>query len=98
MASINEAFAECFTLLHAAPDPAPLIHTLHWPILDAIQHANAAAARAAMLAHFDQLAQVLRDLGVGDEPLVGRGPAASTPAPDSGASRERAYAPAAGRG
>jgi GntR family transcriptional repressor for pyruvate dehydrogenase complex len=98
MVSINEAFAELFTLLHGTPDTARLIHELHWPILNAIRLKDVGAARSAMLAHFDQLEQVLRELGVGDEPLVGRGAAASTPAPDSGASRERAYAPAAGRG
>lgn len=66
MTSLNEAFAECFDLLHAAPDPSRLIHELHWPIADAIRRAHAADARRAMVAHFDQLEQVLRELGLGD--------------------------------
>ncbi len=98
MASINEAFAECFTLLHAAPDPAPLIHALHWPILDAIQRTDAAAARAAMLAHFDQLAQVLREHGVGDEPLGVRTVAMPKPAADDDCASRRRQGPAAERG
>lgn len=72
MASINDAFAECFALLHATPDPAPLIHALHWPILDAIRRGDTAAARTAMQTHFDQLDQVLRELGLRDEPLGDR--------------------------
>src|SRR5215212_10298691 len=59
MTSLNEAFAECFDLLHDAPDPSRLIHDLHWPIFDAICRSHAPDARAAMLAHFDQLEQVL---------------------------------------
>ncbi len=98
MASINDAFAECFTLLHTAPDPAPLIHSLHWPILDAIRRANAAAARAAMLAHFDQLAQVLRELGVGDEPLGVLTADPPKPATNDGNASRRRQQPVAGRG
>ena len=97
MASINDAFAECFALLHAAPDPAPLIHALHWPILDAIRSGDVADARAAMLAHFDQLAAVLGELGVGDEPLGGR--TALTPmATGDGNAAGRRQAAAAERG
>jgi GntR family transcriptional repressor for pyruvate dehydrogenase complex len=66
MTSLNEAFAECFKLLHAAPDPSRLIHYLHWPIVDAIRRAHAGDARTAMVAHFDQLEQVLHELGLGD--------------------------------
>ena len=66
MTSLNEAFAECFHLLHAAADSSRLIHDLHWPIFDAIRRSHAADARTAMVAHFDQLEQVLRDLGLGD--------------------------------
>ena len=66
MTSLNEAFAECFDLLHATPDPARLIQDLHWPIFDAIRRAHAPDARSAMVVHFDQLEQVLRDLGLGD--------------------------------
>ena len=66
MISLNEAFAECFDLLHAAADSSRLIHDLHWPIFDAIRRSHAPDARTAMVAHFDQLEQVLRDLGLGD--------------------------------
>jgi GntR family transcriptional repressor for pyruvate dehydrogenase complex len=66
MTSLDEAFAECFDLLHDAPDPSRLIHDLHWPIFDAIRRSHALDARAAMVAHFDQLEQVLQDLGLGD--------------------------------
>jgi GntR family transcriptional repressor for pyruvate dehydrogenase complex len=79
MASINEAFARCFALLHDAPDPAPLIYRLHWPILDAIRRQDAPAARAAMVIHFDQLAQALGALGVAGTPLGS--PAAAHGAP-----------------
>lgn len=70
MTSLDEAFAECFDLMHASPDPSRLIHDLHWPIFDAIRRCHAADARAAMQAHFDQLDQVLRTLGLGDR-MVG---------------------------
>jgi GntR family transcriptional repressor for pyruvate dehydrogenase complex len=73
MLSLNEAFAECFGLQHATPDPAQLIHELHWPILDAIRGRDVPAARQAMQAHFDQLAQALRDLGLSERPLRSHG-------------------------
>jgi DNA-binding FadR family transcriptional regulator len=98
MASINDAFAESFALLHATPDPAPLIHALHWPIFDAIRRADAAAAHLAMLTHFDQLAQVLRELGVGDELLGGPTTAMAMPATCVGGSPRFCQAPVAGRG
>jgi GntR family transcriptional repressor for pyruvate dehydrogenase complex len=98
MSSINEAFAECFALLHAAPDPAPLIHHLHWPILDAIQCSDADAAGAAMQTHFDQLDQVLRELGVGDQPLGGGAADTSRSIVDNGAARRLREAPRAERG
>ena len=66
MTSLNVAFAQCVDLLHDAPDPSRLIHDLHWPIFDVIRRSDAPDARAAMLAHFDQLEQVLRDLVLGD--------------------------------
>lgn len=69
MASLNEAFAECFAILHELPDPELLIHELHAPILDAIARQDATAARAAMMAHFDQLASVLRELGLNEHPV-----------------------------
>lgn len=98
MVSINDAFAECFSLLHAAPDPSPLIHALHWPILDAIRREDAAAAREAMLAHFDQLEQVLRELGL-HEALIGDRHAAP---PATGSTQDRAphreLTPLRGRG
>lgn len=82
MASINDAFAECFALLHAAPDPEPLIHALHWPIFDAIRRGDGAAARKAMLAHFDQLEQALRELGLYGA-AIGRRRATPPPAADA---------------
>ena len=98
MVSINEAFAEVFALLHTTPDPVPLIHALHWPLLDAIRRGEPTAARAAMLAHFEQLEQVLHERGVNDEPLGVRAASTPKPAPDaSDASRQR-RAPVAGRG
>ena len=98
MISINEAFAECFALLHTTPDPVPLIHALHWPLLDAIRRGDPTAARTAMLAHFEQLEQVLHERGVNDEPLGVRAASTPKPAPDaSDASRQR-RAPVAGRG
>lgn len=69
MTSLNEAFAECFELQHAVPDPAWLIHELHWPILDAISRQDEPGARRAMLAHFDQLQRALGDLGISDRPI-----------------------------
>jgi DNA-binding FadR family transcriptional regulator len=72
MTSLHEAFTTCFELLHDSPDPPQLIHDLHWPILDAIQRQDEIAAREAMLAHFDQLRQVLTSLGFNERP-VGRG-------------------------
>jgi GntR family transcriptional regulator, transcriptional repressor for pyruvate dehydrogenase complex len=90
MTSLNEAFAECFDLLHAVPDPSHLIHDLHWPIVDAIRRSHAPDARTAMVAHFDQLEQVLRDLGLGDRTVgsyVGGDPVA--PADGPGAETER---------
>lgn len=79
MNSLNDAFAECFQLTHATPDPERLIHELHWPILDAIRRQDVPAARAAMLVHFDQLAQVLHDLGLSKRP-VGMQPSDSSDA------------------
>lgn len=78
MASLNEAFAECFAMLHESPDPLLLIHELHAPILDAIARQDASAARTAMAAHFDQLAAALRELSLSDYP-IGAG-AVSAPA------------------
>jgi DNA-binding FadR family transcriptional regulator len=68
MISLNDAFAACFHLQHTAraPDPAQLIHELHWPILDAIRHRDESGARRAMVAHFDQLENALSDLGISD--------------------------------
>lgn len=70
MGSLNDAFAACFALLHDQPDPVELIIHLHQPIHDAIAAGNQLAAREAMLAHFDQLAAVLRELGLNDRPLA----------------------------
>ena len=72
MTSLHEAFTTCFELQHASPDPPQLIHDLHGPILDAIRRRDEAAAREAMLVHFDQLRRALDDLGLHERP-VGRG-------------------------
>jgi GntR family transcriptional repressor for pyruvate dehydrogenase complex len=78
MTSLNQAFAECFALQHSAPDPAHLIAALHAPILTAIARQDAAAARAAMLTHFNQLQRALHALGLSDHAVGGDSPAAST--------------------
>ena len=98
MASINDAFAASFALLHDAPDPAPLIHALHWPIFDAIRSGDSAAAREAMRSHFDQLEQALRDRGVGDAPLMGCDTPARPSLPDREPSWQKHCAPVAGGG
>jgi DNA-binding FadR family transcriptional regulator len=69
MDSLNDAFAECFAMLHELPDPELLIHELHAPILEAIRRQDAPAARATMMAHFDQLATVLHELGLSEHPI-----------------------------
>jgi hypothetical protein len=51
-----------------------------------------------MLAHFDQLTQVLREFGVGDEPLGVRAEATPKQAGDDGNTSRRRRAPVAGRG
>lgn len=71
--SLDEAFAECFDLQHAAPDPAWLIHDIHAPICDAIRRRDAVAARRAMQAHFAQLAQALGELGLSQRPVGSHG-------------------------
>jgi GntR family transcriptional repressor for pyruvate dehydrogenase complex len=77
MLSLNDAFAECFELQHAAPDPAGLIQELHGPILDAIRRRDQGGARRAMLTHFDQLQRALRDLGLSEHPVGMPGPGQS---------------------
>ena len=71
MTSLNDAFAACFHLQHTAraPDPAQLIHDLHWPVLDAIRRRDEPGARRAMLVHFDQLQNALSDLGISDRAI-----------------------------
>lgn len=69
MTSINDAFAACLVLQHTDPDPARLIHQLHWPIVDAIRRQSESDARQAMLAHFDQLHRALRQLGISERPV-----------------------------
>lgn len=96
MLALNDAFAECFHLTHATPDPERLIHELHWPILDAIRRQDANAAREAMLIHFDQLAEVLRDLGLSERP-VGTQTADSTGTASRAGTAPRRLAPL-GRG
>lgn len=82
MGSINDAFAECFAVLHEGPDEERLIRTLHEPILHAIQQHDPAAARQAMQRHFDQLDQVLHDLGLREHPIVAQSAQPGThPAP-----------------
>lgn len=70
MNSLNDAFAASFALAHAEPDSVALILELHQPILDAITRGDSAAARAAMIAHFDQLTAVLHELGLSTCPLA----------------------------
>ena len=77
MISLNDAFAMCFHLQHAAPDPAWLIQELHWPILNAIRRRDEGDARQAMLTHFDQLQRALRDLGLSEHPIGTPGPRGS---------------------
>lgn len=98
MTSLNDAFAQCFHLQHAAPDPARLIQSLHWPILDAIRHRDEVAARGAMLAHFDQLQQALRDLGISERPIGSQTIDDPDALPDILGSERRPLAPVAGRG
>jgi GntR family transcriptional repressor for pyruvate dehydrogenase complex len=73
MTSLNQAFAACFALQHATPDAASLIAALHAPILEAIARQDAAAARRAMVGHFDQLDRALRALGLSDRAVGRRG-------------------------
>ena len=100
MASLNDAFAACFHLQHTAraPDPAQLIHDLHWPILDAIRQRDEPGARRAMLTHFVQLENALCDLGISDR-TIGNQPEGDhvTPADTTG-SPQRQLALLAGRG
>ena len=69
MTSLNDAFAECFHLQHAAPDSARLIHELHWPVLDAIRRRDEPAAHRAMSSHFDQLQRALAELGLSERAI-----------------------------
>jgi GntR family transcriptional regulator, transcriptional repressor for pyruvate dehydrogenase complex len=71
MTSLNDVFAACFhlQLTARAPDPAQLIHELHWPILEAVRHRDESGARRAMLIHFDQLQNALSDLGISDRAI-----------------------------
>jgi GntR family transcriptional repressor for pyruvate dehydrogenase complex len=77
MTSLNQAFAECFALQHTTPDPTRLIAALHAPILTAIDQRDAPAARAAMMAHFDQLERALHVLGLSDRAIGGDRPVGS---------------------
>ena len=70
MASLNDAFAASFALVHAEPDAVELILDLHQPILDAIAARDSAAARTAMIVHFEQLTAVLHELGLSTCPLA----------------------------
>lgn len=97
MASLNEAFTECFELLHAMPDPELLIRELHTPILEAIGRRDVPAAREAMLVHFAQLASVLRDLGLSERPL-GAHAAHSSVSPEATEGKQQVTASRAGRG
>jgi DNA-binding FadR family transcriptional regulator len=66
MTSLNQAFAECFALQHAAPDTGHIIASLHSPILEAILRQDVSDARRTMLAHFEELERALRVLGLTD--------------------------------
>jgi GntR family transcriptional regulator, transcriptional repressor for pyruvate dehydrogenase complex len=100
MTSLNDAFAACFHLQHTAraPDPAQLIHELHWPILDAIRHRDEPGARRAMLAHFAQLQNALSDLGISDHAIGNQTEGDHLAPADIAWSPRRQPAPLAGRG
>jgi DNA-binding FadR family transcriptional regulator len=100
MTSLNDAFAACFHLQHTAraPDPAQLIHDLHWPILDAIRRRDEPGARRAMLAHFDQLQNALSDLGISDRAIGNQTENDHAATTDSTGSLRRMPASLAGRG
>ncbi len=97
MSSLNDAFAECFEMLHATADPARQILALHRPILDAICDQDAAAARQAMLLHFDQLQAVLQSRGLTERP-IGMQATTAPASPEVAGPVRRATAPLAGRG
>ena len=98
MSSLNDAFTECFELLHATADPVSLILELHAPILDAIRARDVGAARQTMLLHFDQLQQVLHSRGLSERP-IGRQSATTAPAPaEAGVTSRRESASLVGRG
>ena len=100
MSSLNDAFAACFHLQHAArePDPARRIQELHWPILDAICQQDEPGARRAMLTHFDQLQKALSDLGISDRALGNQTEGNHAAPADSAGSSRRHPAPLAERG
>jgi GntR family transcriptional repressor for pyruvate dehydrogenase complex len=100
MTSLNDAFAACFHLQHTAraPDPAQLIHDLHWPILDGIRRRDESGARQAMLAHFDQLQNALSDLGISDRAIGNQTEGNHAVTADSTGSARRMPASLAGRG
>jgi GntR family transcriptional repressor for pyruvate dehydrogenase complex len=100
MTSLNDAFAACFHLQHIAraPDPAQLIHDLHWPILDTIRRRDKAGARQAMLAHFDQLQNALSDLDISDRAIGNQTEGNHAVTADSTGSARRMPASLAGRG
>lgn len=97
MSSLNDAFAECFELLHATADPASLILELHEPILDAIRARDMGAARQTMLLHFDQLQQVLHSRGLSERPIGTQSATAPALAEATGLAH-RASASLVGRG
>jgi GntR family transcriptional repressor for pyruvate dehydrogenase complex len=100
MTSLNDAFAVCFYLQHTAraPDPAQLIHELHWPIFDAIRHQDESSARHAMLIHFAQLQNALSDLGISDHTIGNQIEGDHAASADTTGSPRRQPAPVAGRG
>ena len=100
MTSLNDAFAVCFYLQHTAraPDPAQLIHELHWPILEAVRHRDESGARRAMLIHFDQLQNALSDLGISDRAIGNQTEGNHAVPVDIAGSPTRQPAPVAGRG
>jgi GntR family transcriptional regulator, transcriptional repressor for pyruvate dehydrogenase complex len=100
MTSLNDAFAVCFYLQHTAraPDPAQLIHELHWPIFDAIRHQDESSARHAMLVHFAQLQNALSDLGISDHTIGNQIEGDHAASADTTGSPRRQPAPVAGRG
>lgn len=69
--SLNEAFAECFGLLVEVDELRRDADQIHRPIVLAIAQEAPDQARLAMTRHFEQLDDVLADLGLHERALGG---------------------------